>query len=323
MKRILSLLLALIALATLTACSSVKPKDNRTVLTLDGEKINYDYYRYTFLNTKRDMDGGDDTYWKKTPDAQKELKEEVLTVLLHYRAIEKMAAENGISLSSAQKKAIKSNLELTKIDLGGEEAFQKSLEEAFMTEYTLLYVQELTQLWSDLYDHMTNKEKGAIPADKATVDADIPLSFRRIAYVYIEKDTEHPEATAEEAELVLKEACDGADFKELIREHGDDSTMLSLIDDGYYYTLGAIDEQVQKAVESLAEGEISPVIEVSHGYYVIRRLPLEQSYIEKNYEDFRLMYRARIFNEMLETEAKKISVSYSDLYHSLTVETVK
>ncbi len=323
MKRFLSILLALITITLLASCSTVKPADERVVLTLDNEKIYYDYYRYTFLNTKRDMDGGDDTYWKNDPEAEKELKEEALAVMLHYRAIQRLAKEYGVKLTKEQKKAIQSNLELTKTEMGGEEAFRKSLEEAYMTEYTLLYVQELTQLWSDLYDHMTNKEKGAIPADKATVDADIPLNFRRIRYVYLEKDTENPEATAEEAQRVYDAAAAGEDFDGLIRKHGDDVTMLSLIEGGYYYTLGAIDETVQNAVEALKEGEIAPVIEVSYGYYVVQRLPLEQDYIDKNYEDFRLMYRARVFNEMLEAEAKKIAVSYSDLYHTLTVETVK
>lgn len=319
MKRLIAALLALVALTLLTACG-VKPNDSRVVLKLDGEKVYYDYYRYVFMNSKRDMDGGDASYWTRHPEAEAALRESVMEVLLHYRAVQRLAEKYDVSLTKAQKQAIKDDLAAAKAATsGGEAAYLASLEEAYMSEYALLYIRELTELWSRLYDYVTDEMNGIIACSDEVLDADIPKNFRRIRYVYIAKDAEHPEATAAIAEEVSEKAADGADFNGLIEEYGEDPDMDRLLADGYYYTLGAIDEEVQKAVELLAEGEIAPVIEVSYGYYVVQRLGLDDAYVNKNYESFRAQYCARIFNEMLKAEAEAVKITYEELFEELTV----
>ena len=74
MKKFVSLLLVIVTLLTLVSCSQTpKPEDKRVVLTLSGEKIYYDYFRYVFLNTKADMDGGDEDYWTENPEKLEEM----------------------------------------------------------------------------------------------------------------------------------------------------------------------------------------------------------------------------------------------------------
>ncbi len=322
MKRLIAALLALITLTLLVSCG-VKPNDTRVVLKLDSEKIYYDYYRYVFMNTKRDMDGGDETYWQSHPEAEAELRETVMETLLHYRAIQRLAAEHDIRLTSEQKQAIKDNIAAAKDAMtGGEAEYLQSLEAAYMSEYTLLYMQEVTQLWSLLYNYATDEMSGVIPCSDKVLDADIPKSFRRIRYVYIEKDPEDPETVSATVKEVYDKATAGADFNCLIEEYGEDPDMDRLMKDGYYYTLGAIDETVQEAVEKLDEGAIAPVVEVSYGYYVVKRLALEETYVNKNYEMFRTQYRARVFNEMLAAEAEQVKITYETLYNELTVASV-
>ena len=322
MKRLLAALLALMSLLLLASCG-VKPADARVVLTLDGEKVYYDYYRYVFMNMKLDMDGGDAAYWQSHPEEEAVLREKVLETLLHYRAITRLAGTYGIELTKAQKKAIRDDIADAKAAMtGGEEAYAQYLEEAYMSEYTLLYMQEMTELWSLLYDHVTDEMSGIIPCSDEMLEADIPKNFRRIRYVYIEKNGAHPEADAEKAQEVYQKAVAGEDFDSLIRDYGQDPDMLRMIRDGYYYTLGAIDETVQAAVETLEVGAIAPVIEVPYGYYVVQRLAMEEPYIDQNFESFRVQYRARVFNEMLAAEAKKVKVAYEALYEELTVATV-
>ncbi len=324
MKRALSLLLALLSLLLLTACgNTIKPEDDRVVLTLGGETIYYDYYRYVFLNSKRDMDGGDDSFWDDNPEAEAELADAVMEKLLHYVAIRNLAEDYDIALTKDQKQAILDEIEQTKAYYSDEKSYLQSMEQAFMTEYTNYYMQEQTLLWQLLYDHVTGDTNNLIPADDDILYADIPLNFRRIRYVFIEKDLKNPEASAEKAETVLGAAKNGEDFDALIREHGEDPDMLRLIRDGYYYTLGAIDEDVQKAVETIDEGEIAPLVEVPYGYYVVQRLPLLDTYIEKNFENLRAQYRARIFHEMLKTEAASAEKNTTELFAELNVKNMK
>ncbi len=323
MKRWIGVLLALITLMLLTACG-VKPQDSRVVLKLDDEEIYYDYFRYVFMNTKRDMDGGDASYWQEHPEGAAELKESVMETLLHYRAIRRLAAAYDIRITKAQRQAMKAYIAETKAAMtGGEEEYLQSLEEAYMSEYMLYYMQEVTQLWSDLYDYVTDERNGVISCSDEILDADIPQSFRRIRYVYIEKNTEDPAASKALAESVYEKAQAGEDFCGLVEEYGEDPDMDRLLEDGYYYTLGAIDEKVQLAVEALEEGALAPLVTVTYGYYVVQRLPLEQSYIEEHYEMLRAQYCARVFNEMLTAETKKVSLVYEELYEQLTLETMR
>ncbi len=324
MKRVLSLLLAVLSLLTLTACGGkIKPEDDRVVLTLGGETIYYDYYRYVFLNSKRDMDGGDASFWENNPEAEAELADAVMEKLLHYVAIRNLAEEYGIALTKEQKQSVKDTLEQTKAYYSDEESYLASMEDAFLTEYTAYYMQEQTLLWQLLYDHVTGEENGIIPASDEILYADIPLNFRRIRYVFIEKTPKNAAEAAQKAESVLAAAKAGEDFDTLIRNHGQDPDMLRLIENGIYYTLGAVDEDVEKAVETLAEGEIAPLVEVSYGYYVVQRLSLNDDYIEKNFENLRAQYRARIFNEMLKTEAASAEKNTTELFAELNVKNMK
>jgi parvulin-like peptidyl-prolyl isomerase len=324
MKRVLSLLLALLAtLPLLTACGSkIKPEDDRVVLTLGEEEICYDYYRYVFLNSKRDMDGGNASFWENNPEAEAELQAAVMEMLLHYASIRAMAEEYDITLTKELKQSVLDDIEKTKAHYADEESYLKGMEEAFMTEYTNYYMQQQTLIWQLLYDHVTGDKNNLIPASDEILYADLPKSFRRIAYVFLEKDERNPEVSAEKAQTVYDAAVAGEDFNTLIRNHGQDPDMLRLLDDGLYYTLGAIDEDVEMAVEAISEGEIAPIVEVPYGYFIVRRLPLLDTYVEKNFESLRVQYRARIFSEMLKEEADAIEKKTTELFEELTVKTL-
>ena len=95
MKKITAGLLAAVCILALVSCSAVKPTDSRVVLTLDGEKLYYDCFRYVVLNSRADLDLGDENYWKDNPDAAETLRENVTEVLRRNRAIEELCKEYG------------------------------------------------------------------------------------------------------------------------------------------------------------------------------------------------------------------------------------
>lgn len=87
MKKFFVLFLVFLLILSLTSCG-VKPEDSRVVLTLDGEKIYYDYYKYIFLNTRDDLAyGQDDNYWENNYTGQLELTDSVMETLLRNKAI--------------------------------------------------------------------------------------------------------------------------------------------------------------------------------------------------------------------------------------------
>lgn len=320
-KAVAALLATVLCLAALVGCRAVRPADDRTVVKLGGEEVVYDYFRYVFMNCKRDIEAGDKEYWTKNgEEGLKTLRAEILTVLRRNGAILSLAKEHKISLTGEEKKEIRALIDAAKKELGREE-YQASLEESFLTEYMLIYVQELTAIWDKLYTYVTSEQSGLIEADDATIEADIPKSFRRIRYVFIEKDGEDDEEAKRTAEDVLAKALAGDDFDQLIEDYGEDETMEAVLDDGYYYTLSSIHEEMEKAVEALAENEIrTELLELPFGYFIVERLPLDEGYINENFEDFRTEYCARIFNNMLNDRALSLDVEYTDLFYTLTVD---
>jgi len=56
---------------------------------------------------------------------------------------------------------------------------------------------------------------------------------------------------------------------------------------GYYFTYGEMDAAYEKAAFALRENEVSGVVETDEGYYVIMRLPKEESYITEHFESLR------------------------------------
>lgn len=326
MKKIISLLLIITTLSVLfISCSSTvklpKAENGKTVFTLGGEKIKYDYVRYVYLNTKADMEYGEsDDYWENNPEAFNELKEATLDTIVHNRAIEMLGAKYKISLTESEKKAVNEALSDLKKDKKSWEAAKK---ENFMTDYAFVYLQRFSVLWGKTYDHVTSPESGIIKSDDETVFEDIPLNFRNIRYVYIEYDETNKAAKKATAEEILSKANSGESFIELIKKYGEDATMDNFIDVGYYYTVGSINQTVEAEVEKLDFGGISPIIDVKDGFFIVQRAEIDLDYADKNIEIFVDYYVARKFNELVSEIEKSMKMEFSDFWNDLTLDDIK
>ena len=327
MKKTISLLLTIITLSTLFAsCGDKKiklpkPENDKTVFTLGGEKIKYDYVRYVYLNTKADMEyGEDESYWENDPEAFNELKASTLDTIARNRAIELLAKRYKIELTESEKQAVNDTLEELRED---ESTWDEAKKENYLTDYSFAYVQRFSVLWGKIYDYVTSPESGVIESDDKTIMADIPVNFRNIKYVYIKYDGSDKEAKKALADEVLEKANSGESFVELIKEYGEDTTMANYIDIGYYYTLGMIDEKVEKAVEELDFGEISPIIDVKTGFFIVKRETIDLDYAEKNIATFADYYVARRFNEMVDEIKNDMEMEFSDFWNNLKLDDIK
>lgn len=320
MKKLIALLLTASALLVLASCGySPKPVDGRTVITLSGEKVKYDYFRYVFLNTKNDMDGGDKEYWTKHPEAFETLKETVLDTLVNNRAIALLASEQKLALTKEEKKEIADYLKALKKTDG----YSEGLSSSFMTEYSLHYIQSFTELWRKVYDHYVSDESGLIESSDATVLADVPVNFRRIRYVMLSFTDANRDETRERAEDIKESADLGGDFATLVKDYCDDPSMSESAEEGYYYTVGQLIPEMEKAVEKLSASQISEVIEISGAFFIVQRLEIDMEYVKANLEDFVTMYKARVFNELLAEKKKTVKVETTELWDSLELSDVK
>ncbi len=324
MKKFFVSALAVLMLFVFVSCG-IKPEDDRVVMTLDGEKIHYDYFRYVFLNSRDDLAYGQpDGYWKDNSEAQKKLEDAVIETLLRNKAIMLLADEYDMSLTKSEKDDILDYIKKSKKNLGGSEPFKESLAASYLTEYSFKHIQEIMTVWTKLYNHITSETSGVIKCGDEIILADVPKNFRNIKYIMISNDEKDDKAeNFELAKNVQSLAASGEDFDELIKEHGEDNTMEQKLKNGYYFTIGSVDETIEEAVLELEENQVSEVIDMGYAYYIVKRVPIDLDYVEDNLDEFRRTYCARIFNEMLNEKASEIEVDYKDLYNELTVFTVE
>lgn len=303
------------------AAKMPKPENGMTVFTLGGEKIKYDYVRYVYLNTKADMEyGEEDGYWENNATAFDELKSSTLSTIAHNRAIEMLAEKYKLKLSEAEKKAVAKLLTETKKD---KESWKEAKEDYFLTEYSFSYLQRFSILWGKIYDHVTSPMSGIIKSDDETVLADIPINFRNIRYVYIEYDEKTKGEKSALAAEVLEKASSGEDFVKLINEYGEDTTMANFINIGYYYTVGSINPAVEMETEKLKVGEISPIVDVKDGFFIVQRIDIDMEYAKKNVAVFLDYYLGRVFNEMVAEIQENMEMEFSDFWNTLKIDDIK
>jgi hypothetical protein len=327
MKKIISLFLSAVVLSTLLiscgdkAVKMPKPENSMTVFTLGGKKINYDYVRYVYLNTKADMEYGEEEgYWENNAAAFDELKQSTLSMIVHNRAIEMLAEKYKLTLTEAEKKAVAKLLNETKKD---KEGWKEAKEDYYFTEYSFSYLQRFSILWGKTYDHVTSPTSGIIKSDDETVLADIPINFRNIRYVYIEYDETNKAQKQALAEEILAKANGGEDFVKLIKDYGEDTTMANFINIGYYYTVGSINSAVEMEAEKLAVNGVSPIIDVKDGFFIVQRIDIDMEYAKKNVSVFLEYYLGRRFNEMVADIESEMTTELSDFWNNLKLDDIK
>lgn len=327
--RVLALLLALFMLLPLAACSDepefASEEDARTVLNLGKYKVPYDEYRYLYMNYKRQIDNGDESFWEAHPEREADLVEYVGDALrLNYGTLA-LADEYNVSITSEEKASI---LEIEKeriASIGNEEAFLVALEGSYMSRRVFRAMIELQYIEEKLYDQLTSEMANIIPSDDATVEADIAKNFVRVQQIMIINDEgDDIEANRELAEDIEARLKAGEDFEALMAAYSEDEEVIDPID-GYYFTKGefALLPDFDTMAFNLANGEISEIYESLSAFHILRRMPLDLDYINENFEDLRTSYIARCFYDMIDRKADELEMKTTELYDTLTLATMQ
>ena len=89
---------------------------------------------------------------------------------------------------------------------------------------------------------------------------------------------------------------------------------------GIYATKGEKVKLLEDAALKLKEGEYSRVLAFDEGHAILMRLPMDQSYINSNFDDFIYQSATRRYNELMEEIAAELEVEYTDYYYTLTMD---
>ena len=327
--KLLKVIAAFLALATLlpllAACGAdplaSTEDDLRTVLTVGGMDVPYEFYRALVLS-----------YRDREPDATaEEIRARVTDALREVYAVFALCAEYDIDPKDSY---ITEQVDLQVAELMDQyesrEAYAAALREVYMNDSVYRRLQQRDICSDTLYYAM--ERAGDLPTDagelQEIIESDAFIRIKQILIVgeknvtgadgsYFVPSEEH---TDEEAVALLTAARErflsGADFDALVEEYGESLYMKSNTD-GYYLCRGMWDTVNEEAAFALVENEISSIVESDKGFSLFLRCEKEPDYIVAHFSDLCDDYRAARFTLALEEKSASLTVETTELYDSL------
>ena len=296
MKRLLSMLMAGILcvgmLATMTGCGT---KDNTPVVaTIDGEDVHSSelaaYIVYNMMYYENSF--GMDIKSMASDEIFGSIKEGCLNQAKQYRAIKKLAENEGVSLSKDSKKELKENLDSNRQQLGSqtgtftrwlkykvkgdEDPFVTYLNSYGYTEELYESNNETMQLMYDIIDKyydqgdITKQFQNTYLHAKSILIKDVDDSGNELTGDALT-------AAQNKAQSILDQVkADPSKFDDLWKENNADTAQSK---NGYYFTEGDMVDEYYQAVAKMEEGAINDqlVYYKCYGWFIIEKLKLEDS----------------------------------------------
>lgn len=329
--------LVLACLILFTGCASgIKPiksteEEARVIGTIAGRDVRYEELRYLTLNFKNELETAyGEKIWDDPAKAEKyraELEDLVWNqIVSDYYAVIAMAdyfytggGAEGMFGAEAIQSAVQAAVDKQAEECGGgKKNYAAGLREINMTDWLFrfyLTAEECAQeLFYIIYDDLEMID-GSDAAIESYMHSD---KFLRTNHIYLEGRTEENRALAEKLQKQLAGSPDPANEIILLKgRYCADYTMTTT--HGAYYARSTSDygTSYENAAFALKVGEVSGVVEALSGYYVILRLPVEDSYLKENFEDFKSDILWSEFNVKLAEYKDKLSLELNEYGKSI------
>lgn len=302
------LICAAAAMTLLVGCSA------DTFMRIGTSEVSYDMVRSFVLNYKQSYSEDE----LADEQVREEIRQSVLTDLKMTYVIRNVADELGLELDSQAKENVKEQLEYFKSD----ENFKDNLAQMNATEDVLEELLEISELNNIVYDKLTlNAPPGdRFATDNESIDADLESSeWFAAEWIILTYDSTSKDSRREDFEDALKKVQNDRSLSIAARELEDlYGAQLTYADDGCF-TNGIYTEDLENAVKELSAGETSGIIETvtSTGYtcfLAVRRMEIEEVYIDENYDTIISYYLAREYDEYMTEKAESLTVAYDEKY---------
>ncbi len=317
MRKIVLIILCALTVLSAVGCSELGEYtvNERTVMTVGEIDVSYDMYKFIYNMTIEEMTDAD---WSSAEELEK-LKLKVEDTVKLYCAQMLLFDKYEIGLTSADKEAIDAEIQYYIDEQGGEEKYRNWLSENHISgKYFRSQLERLYYLDPYLREVLFTGIDNMIKMDDNTVYNDVKENFYRYTQIYVavgENDnylTKRLDIDAAYAELEK-----GKSFEDVALKYSDWTVNTAR---GVYTTAGEKLIQIEEEALSLELGEYGEVIESSEGFHIIKRLELEDEYIWDNLDDLGYISATRRYNELLKSEADKLTAEYNMYYETLTHE---
>lgn len=156
------------------------------------------------------------------------------------------------------------------------------------------------------------------------------LNAKYTAYSKLDSDAQKKakEKAKKTAEEVLKKAQAGDDFEKLIDEYGWDVQLESSKDGNYLNEnsnkVQSIPQELVDGSFALNEGEVSKELteNETYGYFIIKRLPIDMSYVNENMTNLIYAYDTPSISDKIDSIMSKLKVTYCDDWDKITADSI-
>lgn len=268
------------------------------LMTINGTDVEFDVFRYYYLNIKYQLDYGDSSVWDTEAYGQEALdyfKDYVSDqVILHY-VIPQTFEDLGLTLAPEDKQEIDNYI--TDLIADYEEAgytYEQFLAYNYMTEDIFRQVLENDKYYSAIQDHLYGEDGVAANDEDEFVkyvrENYVTCQHILIAFEHFAEDEAYADATEDELKAAAKELADelydrvvtdGDDLYELSQIYGDDPGMENN-EAGYTFTYGEMVQEFEDKTFELEVGAVGEPVETSYGYHIIKKLELNESELYAN-----------------------------------------
>ncbi|MCD8095141.1 MAG: peptidylprolyl isomerase [Ruminococcus sp.] len=354
-----------VADASLTIDGEEMDTDGLIICTIDGHDVDFDTFRYYYYYT---IEQYSSTYGVELEDIAEtdegfdNLLENVITAIKQEYVTYRLCEENSISLTDDEIEENEETYDYGVETAGSEEAFEETLNDAYLTPELYKTMLELASLYTKCEEELfTNDGIYATSQDEFReivqdtdeyacvrsilipyfckvdiTDSDVLAEYDSYTTaqkysaksdVYDELEEDEQEAAKEDAlevaESVIKQLEDGEDFETLLDEYNWDSGMESYTE-GYYLTPeSSYDEDYLEAAFSIDVGETTGIVESeTYGYFIIMRNEVDMDYVEENIEDMIQSYDLPARQQLYIDIMEDMDVTYSDIYDSITADSI-
>lgn len=333
-----------------------------TIDGIDVDFDTFRYYYFYTINLYTQNYGATLDVISQTEGGFELLMNDVITQLKQEYVTLHLCKENNIELDEEDNKFVEETIASAKKNYKTEEEYQEALKSSYLTDDLYKRMVELSRLYEKVESTLfTNGGKYATTKEefrKIVKDTDKYARVRQILIPYqckaeiTDEDTkkkyddmtlsekmtakksafsdlseEEQKASKEEAkklaEEVLEKAKSGEDFDKLIKEYGWDPGM-ETYEQGYYMNRNSnfVDE-FKNAGFKLKENEVSDLVEsTEYGWFIIKRLPVDMDYVEKNIDSLIVEYDSPTVSKLYSEIMEKMEVSYNDIYEKLTPQSI-
>ncbi|MDO4516196.1 MAG: peptidylprolyl isomerase, partial [Bacillota bacterium] len=215
------------------------------------------------------------------------LKEQAKSSAVLYHVVREQAQDQGYEMTEEDKEAYQAELDSAKEQLGGDEEYANWLRTMLITDEGMEKLSSVGVLYTHLLEgtYLDGGEKAATGEEIVQYAEDNDLLVAK-HILLSNKDSQTGEALSEEDAAAKKAKAEEllaqlqgitdpkeleAKFDELMEANSEDSGLQNN-PDGYVFTAGQMVEEFENAVRGLEFGQVSGVVESTHGYHIILRL---------------------------------------------------